>query len=131
MPEANEAAVEVMARALVMQPLDTKGSLLLSEAERLARLALAALTAAGYAVVKVSESVPRRFVLRRHEDETGVSGTGDVAWGVSFPDGTCVTRWCVTEIRQTCVWLSLEDVNAVHGHNGKTEFVWLDEDTDA
>jgi len=69
---------------------------------------------------------PRRFILRRREDETGVSGTGDVAWGVLFPDGTAVTRWCVTEIRQTCVWRSMDDVVAVHGHHGKTVMVFLD-----
>jgi hypothetical protein len=67
-----------------------------------------------------------RFILRRKEDETGVSGTGDVAWGVEFPDGVVVTRWCVTDVRQTCVWRSIEDVRAVHGHDGKTEVIWLD-----
>ena len=71
---------------------------------------------------------PRRFVLRRREDETGVSGVGDVAWGVVFPDGIAVTRWCVTDVRQTCVWRSLEDVAAVHGHHGKTQIIFLDEE---
>lgn len=47
---------------------------------------------------------PRRFVLERIEDETGVSGT----------------RWCVTDVRQTCVWASMDDVRYVHGHQGKT-----------
>ena len=70
-------------------------------------------------------SEPLPFVLRRTEDETGISGVGDVAWGVLFPDGVCVTRWCVTDIRQTCVWSSLADVEAVHGHNGKTAVVFL------
>lgn len=70
----------------------------------------------------------RRFVLRRIEDETGLSGTGDVAWGVLFPDGVAVTRWCVTDVRQTCVWKSLADVEYVHGHGGKTELVFLDEE---
>lgn len=68
----------------------------------------------------------RRFVLQRHEDETGVSGTGTVAWGVCFPDGIVVTRWAVTEIRQTCVWASIADLEAIHGHNGKTTIEWLD-----
>jgi hypothetical protein len=69
----------------------------------------------------------RRFILRRREDETGLSGVGDVAWGVVFPDGVAVTRWCVSDVRQTCVWKSLDDVRAVHGHNGKTEIIFLDE----
>lgn len=69
---------------------------------------------------------PRRFVLQRYEDETGLSGEGLVAWGVCFPDGVAVTRWCVTEVRQTCTWRSMDDVFFVHGHQGKTEVVWLD-----
>lgn len=67
-----------------------------------------------------------RFILRRHDDVTGLSGTGDVAWGCVFPDGIAVTRWCVTEVRQTCIWRSIDDVQAVHGHDGKTSMVWLD-----
>lgn len=69
---------------------------------------------------------PRRFLLHRIEDETGVSGTGLVAWGVAFPDGRVVTRWCVTDVRQTCVWDSMDDMAAIHGHNGKTKVFWLD-----
>ena len=76
---------------------------------------------------------PRRFVLVRHEDETGVSteqgaGPGEVvAWGCRFPDGTTVTRWCVSEIRQTAVFASVDDVEAIHGHGGKTEVKWMEE----
>lgn len=58
----------------------------------------------------------------------GKPSIGVVAWGVAFPDGVCVTRWCVSAIRQTCVWSSLRDLEAVHGHGGKTEVVWLDEE---
>lgn len=35
----------------------------------------------------------RRFVLRRANDVTGISGTGDVADGVVWPDGTASVRW--------------------------------------
>lgn len=70
---------------------------------------------------------PRRFVLDRYEDETGVSGTGIVAEGVQFADGTCVTHWCASEIHQTCVWASISHVKRIHGHDGKTEVRWLDQ----
>ena len=76
---------------------------------------------------------PRIFVLRRHDDETGVSTAHgatpgqDVAWGCEFPDGPCVIRWCVSEVRQTAVFQSIDDVIAVHGHSGNTEVVWLPE----
>lgn len=70
----------------------------------------------------------RRFVLERIEDEGGLSGIGDVAWGVLFNDGTAVTRWCVTDVRQTCVWRSIEDVEFVHGHGGKTRLRYIDDE---
>lgn len=68
---------------------------------------------------------PRTFVLRRTVDVNGVSGLGDVAWGVEFPDGKIATRWAVTDVRQTCVWDSLADVLAIHGHDGATQIVWV------
>lgn len=68
----------------------------------------------------------RRFVLRRHEDVTGLSGVGDVAWGVWFPDGTAVVRWR-GEHRSTVVWHNMASVEMIHGHVGKTEIVWIDE----
>ena len=79
-------------------------------------------------------ATPRRFVLVRHEDETGVSTEqgaapgATVAWGVTFPDGVTVTRWCVSEIRQTAVFASIADVKAIHGHGGKTQVEWMDTD---
>lgn len=36
---------------------------------------------------------PRAFVLQCNEDETGVSGTGIVAEGVEFSDGTVALYW--------------------------------------
>lgn len=71
----------------------------------------------------------RRFVLRRVEDVSGVSGTGDVAEGVVFSDGVVVLRW--TSAFPTSVVFhdrGVESVEAVHGHNGRTEIVFLDEE---
>lgn len=68
--------------------------------------------------------IPRLFQLVRHEDETGISGTGAVAEGVKFSDGTCVLRW-LTEHSSTAVYASISELEAIHGHNGKTEVVWL------
>ena len=69
----------------------------------------------------------RRFVLRRNEDETGVSGVGDVAQGVEFDDGSVALRWA-TQWPTSVVFhdRGMEGVEAVHGHNGKTRVVWLD-----
>lgn len=75
----------------------------------------------------MSDAVPRTFYLLRNEDVTGVSGTGIVAWGVEFPDGTVATRWR-GEHPATAVWPNIEEVVAVHGHNGATVVRWLDDD---
>lgn len=68
----------------------------------------------------------RRFVLNRLEDVTGVSGTGVVAEGVTFTDGTTVIRWA-GPTPSTVVWATVGDAVAVHGHGGKTELVWVDD----
>ena len=61
----------------------------------------------------------------RDEDETGISGTGVVAFGVVFSDGVTVTRWN-SDVAQTCVWQSFDEVDAVHGHGGRTRIEWVD-----
>lgn len=73
----------------------------------------------------VHKETHRRFNLVRHEDETGVSGTGIVAQGVQFPGGKIVMRW-TTDTSSTTFFDSIEDVEAVHGHDGKTEVIWVD-----
>jgi hypothetical protein len=67
----------------------------------------------------------RRFVLERHHDVSGVSGTGIVAEGIQFTDGTCVIRWG-GDRRSTVVWPDIEDVIFIHGHNGATTITWVD-----
>ncbi len=68
----------------------------------------------------------KRFNLVRFEDESGVSGTGVVAEGVMFSDGTCAMRW-LTAIASTAVYARIGDVVAIHGHGGKTKVSWIDE----
>lgn len=69
----------------------------------------------------------KRFNLVRNEDETGVSGTGLVAQGVEFDDGTCAMRW-LTSKASTAVYNDILDLEDIHGHNGKTVVVWIDND---
>lgn len=68
----------------------------------------------------------RRFILRRHQDPTGVSGTGIVAEGVVFDDGTTVVHWR-GEHRSTVVWPSVDSVEAIHGHGGATSIEYTDD----
>lgn len=68
----------------------------------------------------------RRFHLQRNQDVTGVSGTGVVADGVEFPDGTVVLRWR-GDHQSTVVWSDVDTAMKVHGHGGATELVWVDD----
>ncbi len=66
----------------------------------------------------------RTFQLHRDTDVSGVSGTGVVADGVVFPDGTTVIRWRTLPHSSTVVWDDLDAAVAVHGHAGATRFVF-------
>jgi hypothetical protein len=67
----------------------------------------------------------RRFELHRHEDETGVSGTGVVAEGVVFDNGKIAMAWLSRHASLT-IYDNMEAVESVHGHKGKTQIVWRD-----
>lgn len=68
----------------------------------------------------------RRFHLQREQDVSGISGTGRVAEGVEFSDGSAVVRWIAGEHRSTVVWADIASVEAIHGHGGATRIVWDD-----
>ena len=71
---------------------------------------------------------PRAFRLVRDTDVTGVSGTGVVAEGVEFSDGSVALRW--TSAWPTSVVFhdrGMDSVRAVHGHNGATRIEWTGE----
>ena len=73
------------------------------------------------------EEPMRRFHFNRVEDASGISGTGRVAEGVLFNNGLIALTWnsvhkCIN------MYTSLAEMEAVHGHDGKTVIVWIDED---
>jgi hypothetical protein len=71
--------------------------------------------------------VSRRFELVRHRDISGVSGTGVVAEGIEWSDGTVALRWG-GNYPTTTVWQDgISALLAVHGHNGATVIRWLDD----
>jgi len=75
----------------------------------------------------VHTGIVRRFELQRDFDITGVSGIGIVARGVLFEDGVTVLRW-VGDFPSTVIWQKFEDAVAIHGHDGATQFVFLDDE---
>jgi hypothetical protein len=68
----------------------------------------------------------RKFYLERTEDVSGTSGTGRVAEGVVFSNGWCALHW-LTEHTSVAVYQSVDDLEAVHGHDGATKVV-MDEE---
>ncbi|QBI53462.1 hypothetical protein [Streptomonospora litoralis] len=72
--------------------------------------------------------LPRRFALQRDHDVTGVSGTGIVADGICWPDGTAAVRWR-GDRPSTVHWdHGMDSVETIHGHGGHTRIRWLDSD---
>ncbi|MGA5820882.1 helix-turn-helix domain-containing protein [Kitasatospora sp. NPDC094028] len=68
---------------------------------------------------------PRLFHLQRDTDITGISGTGIIAHGVQWPDGTVTIRW-TGDRPSTVNWASIADAIHIHGHGGHTRIVWAD-----
>lgn len=69
----------------------------------------------------------KAFNLVRTEDVSGVSGTGTVAEGALFSDGTCVIRW-LSKHPSTNIYNSLEQVEQIHGHEGRTKVVMAEQE---
>jgi len=67
----------------------------------------------------------RRFHLMRIEDESGVSGTGHVAEGVEFTNGLVALTW-TPSLTSMSWFVSMDDMIAIHGHEGKTVVEWVD-----
>lgn len=68
----------------------------------------------------------RLFHLVRDKDISGVSGTGIVAEGVEFTSGTVVMTW-LTMHHSVVVYPNIKELEAIHGHEGNTKVVWIDE----
>lgn len=59
----------------------------------------------------------------RIEDESGVSGVGYVAQGVEFDNGKCALAW-LTAVSSVALYDNIEDLEKIHGHDGKTIVEW-------
>ncbi len=77
-------------------------------------------------IMETTQTKMRRFYVVRKEDETGVSGTGIVAEGVVFWDGTCVIKW-TTDTSSIGIYKSHVEMIHLHGHGGRTVIKWIDE----
>ena len=67
----------------------------------------------------------QQFYLHRKTDVSGISGTGVIAHGVILPSGSVVMEW-VTTHGSIAIYKSINEIQAVHGHNGQTEIIYVD-----
>jgi hypothetical protein len=74
---------------------------------------------------KPTRVLPRRFLLQRDEDVSGVSGTGVVAEGTKFSNGKVVMTW-LSATPTVTVYESLDAIERIHGHDGRTKLEWID-----
>lgn len=68
----------------------------------------------------------RRFLLLRHQAVSGVSGTGVVAEGAEFSDGSAALRWHGPHPSTAAFDAGAEAIVAVHGHHGATEVLYAE-----
>lgn len=68
-------------------------------------------------------------MLVRDEDETGIAGKGVVAEGVQFSNGICAMSW-LTAMHSTGIYPNVAQLEAIHGHNGRTKVRFMDEAID-
>jgi hypothetical protein len=66
---------------------------------------------------------PELYAMMRREDASGVSGSGLVAWVTRYPNGKCSVAWHAGPVRSVVVYDALIEVEAIHGHGGRTELV--------
>lgn len=71
----------------------------------------------------LKDSRMRTFKLVRNEDESGISGTGVVAEGIEFSNGMCAMSW-LTNMHSVAVYPNAKQLEAIHGHNGRTAMVF-------
>jgi hypothetical protein len=73
----------------------------------------------------VEDDAPiRYFILWRHEDVTGVSGTGLVAHGYERRDRKATVHWLGTWPTETTHERGIPSVEWLHGHAGRTEIIY-------
>lgn len=79
----------------------------------------------GRKIVTTKSPQKKTFYLQRNQDWNGISGTGKVAIGFEF-DRIAVLQW-LGENGSTFWYESIEMVEHVHGHEGRTLIVRVNE----
>jgi hypothetical protein len=65
-----------------------------------------------------------RFKLVRSTDVTGISGTGEIAFGVQWPDQTCDLFWI--KFGTHGYYKSIGQLREIHCYNSNAKVEWID-----
>ena len=65
-----------------------------------------------------------RFKLARTVDVTGISGTGDIAYGVQYPDQSCALFWLKHGTHG--YYKNISQLREIHCYNDNARVIWLD-----
>jgi len=67
----------------------------------------------------------KRFLFKRSEDVSGVSGTGTVGEGVEFTNGKIVMCW-LSSVSSLSFFDNIKELELIHGHEGRAVIEWID-----
>ena len=65
-----------------------------------------------------------RFTLVRDLDITGVTGTGEVAYGVRFPNGSCVLCW--EKYGTHSIYKNIDQLIEIHCYRNNAIIHWVE-----
>jgi len=65
------------------------------------------------------------YKMIREEDESGVSGTGHVAWVVDWPTPMVTIGWVTQPHYSVATYPEMEAARQIHGHGGNTKFIQM------
>jgi len=77
----------------------------------------------------VKVAAPRPFQVIRISDVSGVSGTGVIAEGTEWSDGSCSVRWLGADPCTQNWETGIKSFLKIHGHGGMTYIQFLDDST--
>lgn len=66
----------------------------------------------------------KRFKLIRTVDVTGISGTGDIAYGVQYPDQSCALFWLKHGTHG--YYKNIGQLRDIHCYNDNARVEWVD-----
>jgi hypothetical protein len=72
----------------------------------------------------MSDTVFKRFKIVRSLDVTGISGLGEIAIGIQWPDQSCSLYWM--KFGTTGSYKNIDQLKSIHCYNNNSLVEWID-----